>query len=226
MTERPESPPIPASLAELHRSSPEGRTWLERLPKLVSELQERWSLTLGPPFDGPDVSTAWVAPVVRADGSAAVLKVVLPHMEGEHEIDGLRFWDGDPTVRLLDADEVNWAMLLERCEPGTTLRSLPEIEQDAMIAELLRRSWRVPSASHPFRPLSVMIDAWIEETLADEARWPDPGLVRDGLRMFEELAHGGADDALLATDLHAGNVLSATDSPCERFGGHPADAGS
>jgi streptomycin 6-kinase len=102
------SPPIPASLGDLHRASPDGRAWLERLPKLVSELEERWSLTLGPPFDGPDVSTAWVAPVVRADGSAALLKVVLPHMEGEHEIDGLRFWDGDPTVRLLDADDANW----------------------------------------------------------------------------------------------------------------------
>lgn len=59
MTERPENPPIPASLGKLHRASPDGRAWLERLPKLVSELEERWSLTLGPPFGGPDVSTAW-----------------------------------------------------------------------------------------------------------------------------------------------------------------------
>ena len=210
MTERPESPPIPASLAELHRASPDGRAWLERLPKLVSELEERWSLTLGPPFDGPDVSTAWVAPVVRADGSAAVLKVVLPHMEGEHEIDGLRVWDGDPTVRLLDADDANWAMLLERCHPGTTLRSLPEIEQDVVIAGLLRRLWRRPPASNSFRPLSVMIDHWIEETNAHEARWSDPGLVHEGLQVFGELAtaHQG-EDVLLATDLHAGNVLRA-----------------
>lgn len=210
MTERPESPPIPASLAELHRASPDGRAWLERLPKLVSELEERWSLTLGPPFDGPDVSTAWVAPVVRADGSAAVLKVVLPHMEGEHEIDGLRVWDGDPTVRLLDADDPNWAMLLERCHPGTTLRSLPEIEQDVVIAGLLRRLWRRPPVSNSFRPLSVMIDHWIEATNAHEARWSDPGLVHEGLQVFGELAaaHQG-EDVLLATDLHAGNALRA-----------------
>ena len=213
MTERPESPPIPASVAELHRASPDGRAWLERLPTLVRELEERWSLTLGAPFDGADVSTAWVAPGVRADGSSAVLKIVIPHMEGEHEIDGLRFWNGEPTVHLLDADGASRAMLLERCQPGTTLRSLPEVDQDVVIAELLRRLWRVPSAPHRFRPLSVMIDAWIEETLADEARWPDPGLVRDGLWMFEELAHGGADNALLATDLHAGNVLSAQREP-------------
>jgi streptomycin 6-kinase len=53
-------------------------------------------------------------------------KIGMPHMEGEHEIDGLRFWDGDPTVRLLMADDDLGAMLLERCEPGTVLRALPE----------------------------------------------------------------------------------------------------
>jgi streptomycin 6-kinase len=213
MTERSEKPPIPASLVEVHRF-PGGSEWLERLPKLVIELGERWSLTLGQPFDGPEVSTAWVAPAARADGVAAVLKVVFPHMEGKHEIDGLRFWDGDPTVRLLEADPTNWAMLLELCEPGTTLQLLPEAEQDVVIARLLGRLWRRPRSPHPFRPLTDMIDHWIGETLADEARWADSGLVREGLQMFGELARPRCvHDVLLATDLHAGNVLSAERQP-------------
>ncbi len=51
-------------------------------------------------------------------------------MEGEHEAQGLRFWNGSPTVRLLDFDSNLGAMLMERCEPGTSLRALPETEQD------------------------------------------------------------------------------------------------
>ena len=35
-------------------------------------------------------------------------------------------------------------MLLERCEPGTLLRALPEPEQDVVLAGLLRRLWRAP----------------------------------------------------------------------------------
>jgi streptomycin 6-kinase len=214
MIGRPEDPPIPQTLVEIYRASPDGLAWLERLPDLIRNLEQRWSLTIGPPFDGAEVSTAWVAPVRCADGSSAVLKVVLPHMEGEHEIAGLRFWAGDPTVRVLDADESVWAMLLERCEPGTRLRSLPEDEQDVVIAALLRRLWSVPNLPHAFRPLFVMIDYWIEETLADEGRWPDSGLVREGIRVFRELAHGrDQDQVLLATDLHAGNVLSARREP-------------
>jgi streptomycin 6-kinase len=81
-----------------------------------------------------------VTPVVRADGTSAVLKLGMPHMEGEHEIHCLRFWDRDPTVRLLEADDELGAMLLERCEPGTPLRALPEPEQDLVIATLLRRT--------------------------------------------------------------------------------------
>ena len=40
-------------------------------------------------------------------------------MEAAHEIHGLRVWDGDAIVRLLEADEDLNVMLLERCEPGT-----------------------------------------------------------------------------------------------------------
>jgi streptomycin 6-kinase len=204
---------IARSLAATCRRSPENAAWLERLPEVVDLLRRRWSLELGPPFDGPEVSAAWVAPAVRADGSKAVLKVPLPHMEADHEIDGLRFWDGDPTVLLLETDDAEGAMLLERCEPGTWLRELPEPEQDVVIAGLLRRMWRVPAEPHPFRPLSDMIDVWLGETLANEAAWPDPGLVREGLRTFEELSRAPGDHVLLATDLHAGNVLAAEREP-------------
>ncbi|MGI9070811.1 MAG: aminoglycoside phosphotransferase family protein [Bryobacteraceae bacterium] len=65
------------------------------------------------------MSCAWVASVARADGSSAVLKFGMPHMESEHELHGLRFWNGNPTVRLLEADDDLGAMLLERCGPGT-----------------------------------------------------------------------------------------------------------
>jgi streptomycin 6-kinase len=179
----------------------------------VRTVVRRWSLTLQAPFDGDEVSCAWVAPATRADGTPAVLKLGMPHMEAEHEIDGLRFWAGDPTVRLLEADDELGAMLLERCEPGTWLRLLPEPEQDVVVAALLRRLWRTPAGPHPFRPLASMTAFWSRETLADARRWPDAGLVREGLRLFEELPGSAAVQVLLATDLHAGNILSARREP-------------
>jgi streptomycin 6-kinase len=183
--------------------------WLDGLPDTLREAVARCALVaVGPPFER-DVSCSWVAPVVRSGGGRAVLKLGMPQMEALHEMDGLRFWDGDPTVRLLDADPALPAMLLERCEPGTPLLDRPEAEADVIVAGLLRRLWRQPLAPHPFRPLSAMLDHWSEETRAARARWPDAGLVEAGLRAFREFSRPSPDDVLLATDLHAGNVLRA-----------------
>ena len=186
---------------------PERSAWLTQLTDTLKQVQAKWSLTLADPIH--DASCAWVAPAVRANGAHVILKIAVPHMEAAHEIQGLRFWDGDGIVRLLEADENLNAMLLERCEPGTPLRVLPETEQDVVIARLLRRLWRKPHPPHAFRPLSVMVEHWAAETMASASRWLDTGLVRDGLRVFEELSRSSIDDVLLATDLHAGNVLRA-----------------
>jgi streptomycin 6-kinase len=59
-----------------------------------------------------------------------------------------------------------------------------------------------------------MVDYWVAETVANEERWPDAGMVREGLAAFEELSRGAVEGpVLLATDLHAGNVLSAQREP-------------
>jgi streptomycin 6-kinase len=206
-------PIIPEWLARTCRTAPESNAWLERLPHVIGELQTRWSLTLEAPFDHQEVSCAWVAPAVRHDGTRAILKLGMPHMEGQHEIQGLRFWDGEPTAYLLEADTEQNAMLLERCEPGTALRQLPEPEQDVIIAGLLRRLWRTPLAPHPFRPLADMTSYWAGEASAGSDRCPDVGLFQAGLQLFEELPRTAPKHVLLATDLHAGNVLMAQRQP-------------
>jgi streptomycin 6-kinase len=134
-------------------------------------------------------------------------------MEGEHEIQGLRFWAGEPTVQLFEADVAANALFIERCEPGTHLRQLAEVEQDAVIADLLRRLWRPPPVDGPFRGLSTLTAAWRDETVAHADRWSDAGLVRAGLELLEELSNGATSTVLLATDLHAGNVLRAHRQP-------------
>jgi streptomycin 6-kinase len=207
------TPTIPPQLVAICSGEPERQLWLGGLPATLVELAERWSLRLGEPFEGKEVSGAWVARVERADGSSAVLKLGLPHMEGRDEIEGLRFWAGEPTVHLLDADAEANAMLLEACEPGTVLRTLPEPEQDVVLAAMLRRLWRVPEQPHPFRPLAEMTAYWASETEPHGDRWLDPGLVRDGLSLFDELPRTATSEVLLATDLHAGNVLRAQREP-------------
>jgi streptomycin 6-kinase len=200
-------------LRENASKTPERAEWLRRLPEVVGNLAERWGLALGNPFDSDDVSTAWVAPATRIGGGAVVIKIGMPHMEAAQEIAGLRFWDGDPLVRLLDADDSLGAMLLERCVPGTSLRERPHDEQDRIIAGLLRRMWARRPTTGFFRPLAYMIDAWSAESRAQSARWIDAALVERGLHVMTELARPTPGDVLLGTDIHAGNVLRAEREP-------------
>ncbi len=191
--------------------------WLATLPATVAELQERWSLVVGDSFQ-PGGQTAWVAPVTRHDGADLVLKVGWRHREALHEADGLREWNGDGTVRLYDAIELpdTVALLLERCRPGSALTRHPEVEQDVVVAGLLRRLWREPPPGHRFRPLQAMCDAWADEfdaKVATSRVLLDPGLAREGIALFRALATTADRTVLLLTDLHAGNVLAAEREP-------------
>ncbi|MEA3006366.1 MAG: streptomycin 6-kinase [Acidobacteriaceae bacterium] len=206
---------ISSSLAANCLTTPELTAWLDRLPDVIQRLEQRWALTPDTPLDGEEPSCSYVTAVRAANGMPAVLKMAMPHMEGEHEIQGLRFWDGDPTVRLLEFDDELGAMLLERCLPGSPLRALAEDDQDVVISGLLRRLWRQPQKPPPFRPLSTLTRYWANETRSQIEQQPDidMGLVRAGLQLFEGLPGNATRTALLATDLHAGNVVRAEREP-------------
>ena len=59
-----------------------------------------------------------MAAATLPDRTSAVLKLGMPHMEGEEEIAGLRFWNGNPTVRLFEADNRLVPCSLSAASPG------------------------------------------------------------------------------------------------------------
>jgi streptomycin 6-kinase len=210
---------VPAGLA-WWRSQPSGTAWLARLPRLVAECCARWDLALGAPFEPATVS--YVAPVTRADGTPAVLKVNFPEPESEHEAAALAHWDGAGAVRLLASDPGRRALLVERCAPGDRLWSVAdEARADLQAAAVLRRLWSVPAppAGHPFRTLAGEARRWADEL---PVRWErhgrpfDRGLLDRAVAWIGELLASGAEGGepvLLHQDLHGGNVLRAARGP-------------
>ncbi len=220
--ENPVGLPMPAALIDNPRGSGDDQAnweaWLGRLPGVVSDAAGHWNLRIGAPFQ-PGGHTAWVAPARTAEENPVVVKVTWPHFEAEHEADGLRLWGGRGAVRLLDTliHSGNRVLLLEACIPGIPLKSRPEAEQDVVIAGLLRRLWVTPPVGHPLRPLESMCEAWADAFEARQSlRPPDPvdsGLLRQGIELLRRLPADAETNAVLCTDLHAGNVLSSTREP-------------
>jgi streptomycin 6-kinase len=144
-----------------------------------------------------------------------------PGDEERDEAAGLRIWGGNGAVRVHAAcdSESEYALLLERCVPGTPLGLvLPEPEQDLVVAGLLRRLWSQAHAGYAFRTLAQMCHAWAdafeaEYAAAGAAGQIDPGLARAGIALFRELPATADCHVLLCTDLHGDNILAARREP-------------
>lgn len=99
-----------------------GPAWLGSLPRILFESASMWSLDIDPPY--PNLTYNYVAPVTRADGTAAVIKVGIPGSDFSLQIDALRAFDGQGSIRLLDEDADSGIMIMERLSPGTPLTTL------------------------------------------------------------------------------------------------------
>ena len=84
-----------------------------------------------------------------------------------------------------------------------------------MLMRAVRHVLRFATASITTRVLAAInnMKHWSAETIADIVRWPDGGLICEGLSLFDELSHSAPVEVLLATDLHAGNVLQSQREP-------------
>ena len=169
---------------------------------------ERWSLTLGEPYE--QGAAGYTTRATRDDGLPVVLKLVHPHRESEHEAAALEAWNGNGAVRLLARDETGYVLVLERCEPGTPLSSLaPDAALDVLIA-LLPRLW--VEAGEPFHRLADEA-AWWASYLPEQDWRSEPGLRDAALEAIASLAPTQGEQVLLHQDLHFDNVLAAEREP-------------
>src|SRR5438552_12933353 len=139
-----------------------GRNWLARLPSLVADAASAWQLHVGAPFE-PGGNVGWVAPVRRADGSDAVLKVECPGHPNPWAAKGLQHWAGRGAVRLFDSDEASQVLLLERCVPGTSGDDLDVATGNEIVASVLAELHAVePPAEDEFEPLAMWVERFRE----------------------------------------------------------------
>jgi streptomycin 6-kinase len=104
------------------------------------------------PFE--NLSFHYVAPAVRADGTPVSLKTCEFSDEFEHGLAALRIFDGRGIARLLEFDEEQKVMVLERLQPGTMLESLvPEQDEQAtsILDGVMRQLWR-PATRRAYLP--------------------------------------------------------------------------
>jgi streptomycin 6-kinase len=196
--------------------TPGQRRWLRTLPDLVEKYEQRWEVTTGSPFRSGTVS--WAAPARTRDGQPVVLKITWPHPEAAGEAAGLRTWAGSGAVHLHESDADDFALLIERCEPGDTLLSSPLPARQALTqaAQVLARLWEPAADTAAVEPLEAMMRQWAAE---GRESWEkvrpdfDPGLVEAGLGLLGSLPRTATRTVVLHGDFNPGNVLRARREP-------------
>jgi streptomycin 6-kinase len=191
-----------------------GRAWLARLPSLITEYAQQWSLTVLSPFE--PLSYNYVAPAVRADGTDVVVKVGYLNPALCTEIEALRCYDGHGMVQLLEVNQEHGVLLLERLKPGTPLSKERDDRRATSIAvDVMQQLWRpapdtqaFPSVAQWAQGLHRLRDRFEGGT----GPFPAP-LVDAAERLFPELLTSMGEPVLLHGDLHQGNILAAERQP-------------
>ncbi|MFH9424056.1 aminoglycoside phosphotransferase family protein [Streptomyces sp. NPDC017529] len=206
---------VPDALAASYErgGDPAGKAWIASLPALAAQFLERWELKRDGEAGFGEASL--VLPVLRRDGTRAALRFQMPKEETTAALIGLRTWNGDGVVRLIDSDRTSGTMLLERLDGSRTLASL-EDDDAAMtvLAGLLRRLVSVP-APEGLRGLGDIAAEMLEQVPEAVAALADP----DGRRQLRSWASAVAElagepgDRLLHWDLHYDNVLAGEREP-------------
>jgi streptomycin 6-kinase len=192
----------------------EGLAWLERLPAILASCEQRWELTLAPPF--PHLSYHYAAPAMRADGTPVVVKVCSPTGEFEQEAEALRLFDGCGMVQLLDYYRDDEVLLLERLEPGTLLSILEDDDAaTSAAATVMRQLWRPVPPEHPFPSVIDWGRGFVRlRQHYDGGTGPFPAaLLEEAETLYAELCASMAASVLLHGDLHHDNILAAERRP-------------
>ncbi|MGH8877657.1 MAG: aminoglycoside phosphotransferase family protein [Stackebrandtia sp.] len=203
-----------------------GDEWLKALPVLIDERCAAWDLQItGEAFSGGTHS--YVAPVRRADGTSAVLKLPVVDAENLAEATALHHYDGEGAIRLYAFDRPSGALLLEYALPGeplvhqppegAALEGRPEnADRFAIACALFRRLWRPAPETPGFPPLPRVTDlvkTWATG-LPEAAKTTLPDhLVARTVELCGELATPDGEEGIVNRDTHLGNIVSAQREP-------------
>ena len=187
--------------------------WIDELPLLVRSVEAEWGITVGRAYR--DSTEAFVAEATCGDGTAAVLKLIVPR-EGDaaaREATVLRLAAAEGCPRLLRDDVGRGALLLERLGRSLHELRLPTDQRHEILVAAAKRIWRpapdsgLPTGAAKARRLAEFIAAmWEELDRPCSERAVDHALECAARRGD---AHRDETAALVHGDVHEWNALEA-----------------
>lgn len=192
-----------------------GKQWLDSLGEVIQLFEQKWKIHMGKSLNGG--TEAFVAEVSTEGGGEAILKLMMPQIEGnsvfEQEIAALTIAGGDGYVRLLNYDMDHRAVLLEKL--GSPLKDVgySKETQIKIISNALQKSWgkSIPK-DHKLQSIENIIN-WFSNFIPNlwtELESPCSRQLIDKALVFLEsrLSNSSLEKSVLVHgDAHSGNIL-------------------
>jgi streptomycin 6-kinase len=182
-----------------------GQAWLARLPGILAALEQEWDIGLGRPLPGG--STSYVVSATRADGSPAVVKVVIDSAGLDAQAATLRRARGRGYALLLGYDSARRALLMEMLGESLEHCATTVETQLDVLADTLALAWQPPPADEaPLDKaggLADLITAWWDRL----GRPCSAAVHRQALEFAERRRADVGDPAVVHGDPHPGNLL-------------------
>jgi len=190
--------------------------WIDELPALVAAIEAEWDISVGRPYR--DSTEAVVIAAMCADGTLAVLKLIVPRDENAaaHEATVLRLAAGEGCPRLLREDVPRGALLLERLGRSLYELGLPATRRHEILVSAASRIWRpvsecgLPSGAAKARWLADFVTRMWEELDRPCSERAIEHAVACAERRADE--HDDETAVLVHGDVHQWNALEAADA--------------
>jgi streptomycin 6-kinase len=178
--------------------------WLTRVPELIADVRQRWSIELG------DVAATEAAYLVNAEraGDPLLLELVYPDGWWPETTRALEAWGGDGAIRLFELDD-RGARLVERHAP---IPPGDEPETLRSVVDVARRLWIAPPDG--ITSVAVEVRAWASELPERHVKAGRPferEMVRRAAELFSTLGPTQGERVLLHGDLHLTSLALADD---------------
>lgn len=195
----------------IRRKGKIGQQWLDDLPKIIKEYEQKWQIKVFPPFN---LTYNYVAPAQTIAGKDVVLKISFPENEEFlSEVAALKFFNGEAAIKILNEDLEHGVALLEKAEPGKRVRDIvPETKAISIVSEVLKKLHRTidKSLTFPFPKISDWAKAFDRYKAVYQKSGPVPKWMFDKAEgIFKEFVRDKKEQVLLHGDLHIDNILSS-----------------
>jgi streptomycin 6-kinase len=183
----------------------EGETWLNNLSAHIERLSSQWNFQMIHPVK--DISYNFVA-VVKLQSGLAILKTAPPAARLIAEAEWLNAHKKSVPI-IFHIDKENNAYLMEKFEPGTSLKYLVQEGNDEKATRIISHvilnlqsadTLHQTNYQHISKHISYfsLLHRYLDETIIDHAK-----------SIFKDLCADRANDIILHGDLHHDNILQS-----------------